>query len=49
MDNRRYTGKVKLAVFDTAGTFCDGLRDLHSRWPEDDMRGRKAPIMLRKH
>lgn len=42
---RRYTGKIKLAVFDTAGTFCDGPQDLRHRWPEDDLRGCKAPVV----
>jgi phosphonoacetaldehyde hydrolase len=51
---RRYTGKVKLAVLDTAGTFCDGPQDLRHRWPEDDLRGCKAPVVpfyevLRRH
>ncbi|MDR2076453.1 MAG: HAD hydrolase-like protein [Desulfovibrio sp.] len=45
MYNRRYTGKIKLAVLDTAGTFCDGPQDLRGRWPEDDMRGCKAPVV----
>jgi phosphonoacetaldehyde hydrolase len=45
MYNRRYTGKIKLAVLDTAGTFCDGPQDLRSRWPEDDLRGCKAPVV----
>lgn len=42
---RRYTGKIKLAVLDTAGTFCDGPQDLRKRWPEDDLRGCKAPVV----
>ena len=42
---RRYTGKIKLAVLDTAGTFCDGPQDLRHRWPEDDLRGCKAPVV----
>ena len=51
---RRYTGKIKLAVLDTAGTFCDGPQDLRHRWPEDDLRGCKAPVvpfyeMLKNH
>ena len=45
MYNRTYTGKVKLAVLDTAGTFCDGPCDLRNRWPEDDLRGCKAPVV----
>jgi phosphonoacetaldehyde hydrolase len=45
MYNRRYTGKIKLAVLDTAGTFCDGPQDLRNRWPEDDLRGCKAPVV----
>lgn len=54
MYTRRYTGKIKLAVLDTAGTFCDGPQDLRQRWPEDDLRGCKAPVVpfyevLRNH
>ena len=45
MYKRRYTGKIELAVFDTAGTFCDGPADLTSRWPMDDLRGCKAPVI----
>ncbi|WZL73920.1 HAD hydrolase-like protein [Clostridiaceae bacterium 35-E11] len=45
MYNRAYTGKVQLAVLDTAGTFCDGPQDLRNRWPEDDLRGCKAPVV----
>ncbi len=45
MYTRRYTGKIKLAVLDTAGTFCDGPQDLRHRWPEDDLRGCKAPVV----
>ena len=45
MYTRRYTGKIKLAVLDTAGTFCDGPQDLRYRWPEDDLRGCKAPVV----
>jgi phosphonoacetaldehyde hydrolase len=45
MYNRRYTGKIELAVLDTAGTFCDGPGDLRSRWPLDDLRGCKAPVV----
>ena len=45
MYNRTYTGKIKLAVLDTAGTFCDGPGDLRNRWPEDDLRGCKAPVV----
>lgn len=45
MYNRTYTGKIKLAVLDTAGTFCDGPQDLRNRWPEDDLRGCKAPVV----
>jgi len=43
--NREYRGKIELAVFDTAGTFCDGACDLRSRWPQDDLRGCKAPVI----
>lgn len=54
MYNRTYTGKIQLAVLDTAGTFCDGPQDLTSRWAEDDGRGCKAPVVpfyevLRNH
>lgn len=54
MYNRTYTGKIHLAVLDTAGTFCDGPQDLTKRWPEDDGRGCKAPVVpfyevLRNH
>ena len=45
MYNRRYTGKIELAVLDTAGTFCDGPGDLRHRWPKDDLRGCKAPVI----
>ena len=45
MYNRRYTGKIELAVLDTAGTFCDGPGDLRHRWPQDDLRGCKAPVV----
>ena len=45
MYNRTYTGKIKLAVLDTAGTFCDGPGDLRARWPKDDLRGCKAPVI----
>ena len=45
MYNRRYTGKIELAVLDTAGTFCDGPQDLRHRWPLDDLRGCKAPVV----
>lgn len=45
MYNRAYTGKVELAVLDTAGTFCDGPGDLRHRWPLDDLRGCKAPVI----
>ena len=45
MYNRRYTGKIELAVLDTAGTFCDGPCDLRNRWPLDDLRGCKAPVI----
>ncbi|SFP87830.1 phosphonoacetaldehyde hydrolase [Oscillibacter sp. PC13] len=45
MYNRRYTGKIELAVLDTAGTFCDGPGDMSHRWPRDDGRGCKAPVV----
>lgn len=45
MYNRHYTGKIELAVLDTAGTFCDGPQDLRHRWPLDDLRGCKAPVI----
>lgn len=45
MYNRRYSGKIELAVLDTAGTFCDGPCDLRHRWPLDDLRGCKAPVV----
>ena len=45
MYNRTSTGKIALAVFDTAGTFCDGPGDLSARWPLDDKRGCKAPVI----
>ncbi|MEA4921895.1 MAG: HAD hydrolase-like protein [Eubacteriaceae bacterium] len=45
MYNRRYTGKIELAVLDTAGTFCDGPGDHRDRWPLDDLRGCKAPVI----
>ncbi|MEG0830128.1 MAG: hypothetical protein RSD88_07015 [Anaerovoracaceae bacterium] len=45
MYNRNYTGKIELAVLDTAGTFCDGPGDLRKRWPLDDLRGCKAPVV----
>jgi phosphonoacetaldehyde hydrolase len=53
-DMSRYTGKIQLAVLDTAGTFCDGPGDLSRLFPGDDTRGCKAPVIpfdetLRKH
>lgn len=45
MYSRTYTGKIELAVLDTAGTFCDGPGDLRHRWPLDDLRGCKAPVI----
>jgi phosphonoacetaldehyde hydrolase len=45
MYHRNYTGKIELAVLDTAGTFCDGPGDLRKRWPLDDLRGCKAPVI----
>jgi phosphonoacetaldehyde hydrolase len=45
MYSRKYTGKIELAIFDTAGTFCDGPGDLRHRWPMDDLKGCKAPII----
>ena len=45
MYQRNYTGKIELAVLDTAGTFCDGPADLRHRWPFDDLRGCKAPVI----
>lgn len=45
MYNRKYTGKIELAVLDTAGTFCDGPCDLRHRWALDDLRGCKAPVV----
>lgn len=45
MYNRTYTGKIELAVLDTAGTFCDGPGDLRKRWSLDDLRGCKAPVI----
>lgn len=54
MYTRRYTGKINMVIFDTAGTVCDGPQDLRHRWPEDDLRGSKAPVVpfyevLKKH
>jgi phosphonoacetaldehyde hydrolase len=40
-----YTGKIKLAVLDTAGTVCDGPQDLRHIYPNDDLRGCKAPVI----
>jgi phosphonoacetaldehyde hydrolase len=40
-----YSKKVKLVIFDTAGTITDGPGDLSSRWPEDDGKGCKAPVL----
>lgn len=45
MYQRTYTGKIELAVLDTAGTFCDGPGDFRKRWPLDDLRGCKAPVI----
>ncbi len=45
MYQRTYTGKIELAVLDTAGTFCDGPADFRNRWPLDDLRGCKAPVI----
>lgn len=40
-----YSNQIKLVVFDTAGTICDGPNDLRSRWPHDDGKGCKAPVV----
>lgn len=45
MHVRLHTKKVELAILDTAGTVCDGPCDLRHRWPMDDLRGCKAPII----
>jgi phosphonoacetaldehyde hydrolase len=45
MYTRRYTGKIQMVILDTAGTVCDGPQDLRNRWPQDDLRGCKAPIV----
>lgn len=45
MYQRRYSGKIEMSVLDTAGTFCDGPCDLRHRWPLDDLRGCKAPVI----
>ncbi len=54
MYTRKYTGKINLVILDLAGTVCDGPHDLRHRWPEDDLRGCKAPVLpfyavLKKH
>lgn len=36
--------RIRLVVFDTAGTYCDGPQDLRERWPQDDGKGCKAPV-----
>ncbi|MDO5014845.1 MAG: hypothetical protein Q4E28_02685 [Clostridia bacterium] len=41
----RYSKQIKLVVFDTAGTICDGPGDLSARWKEDDGKGCKAPVI----
>lgn len=41
----RYRGKVKLVVLDTAGVLCDGPADLRDQYPEDDLKGVKAPVI----
>lgn len=43
--NAQKDSSIKLVVFDTAGTICDGPNDLSSRWPEDDGKGCKAPVV----
>jgi len=45
MYTRSYTGKVNMVIFDIAGTICDGPQDLRHRWPQDDLRGCKAPVV----
>lgn len=45
MYSRTYNGKIELVVLDTAGTVCDGPGDLRHRWPLDDLRGCKAPVI----
>ncbi|MEE3362362.1 MAG: HAD family hydrolase [Anaerovoracaceae bacterium] len=45
MYSRNYDSKIELVVFDTAGTFCDGPGDLSGRWPMDDGKGCKAPVI----
>lgn len=39
------SNKIELAIFDTAGTLCDGPNDLRHRWPMDDLKGSKAPVI----
>lgn len=36
---------IKLVVLDMAGTVCDGPQDLRDKYPEDDLRGCKAPVI----
>ncbi|MDR2161136.1 MAG: HAD hydrolase-like protein [Desulfovibrio sp.] len=45
MYERGYKGKISLVLLDLAGTVCDGAQDLRHRWPEDDLRGCKAPVL----
>jgi phosphonoacetaldehyde hydrolase len=50
----RFNGKINLCVLDTARVTCDGPQDLRHIYPEDDLKGCKAPVipfdeMLRKH
>lgn len=45
MNKKSNARKIELAVFDTAGTFCDGPADLRNRWPADDLKGCKAPVI----
>ena len=42
----RYTGKIKLAILDIAGTVCDGPQDLSHLYPEDDGLAVKGPVIV---
>jgi len=42
----RYTGKIKLAILDIAGTVCDGPQDLSHLYPKDDGLAVKGPVIV---
>lgn len=41
-----YTGPIKLAILDIAGTVCDGPQDLRHLYPNDDGLAVKGPVIV---